>query len=138
MEYVLPVLMALVLSFFIIKIINNKTRKKVSRVFYRQSDMHVLLKTFFSRDINLENKPSQIDIRNQKNMVKVIAIDEKAYWVSDNIFYVADLINNEPDFSTTRPVDTSNMSKTDIDKMLFILDNLGRGNDNDSSSSGNE
>jgi hypothetical protein len=138
MEYVLPVLMALVLSFFIIKIINNKTKKKVSRVFYRQSDMHVLLKTFFSRDINLENKPSQIDIRNQKNMVKVIAIDEKAYWVSDNIFYVADLINNEPDFSTTRPVDTSNMSKTDIDKMLFILDNLGRGNDNDSSSSGNE
>ena len=137
MEYVLPISIAFVISFFIIRIINNKTRQKISRVFYRQSDMHVLLKTFFSRDINSENKSSQIEIRNNRDKVKVIAIDQNAYWVADNIFYVADLINNEPDFSTTRPVDTSNMSKTDIDKMLFILDNLGRGNNNDSGSSGN-
>jgi hypothetical protein len=30
------------------------------------------------------------------------------------------------------------MPKKELDKMLFILDNLGRGKNNDSSSSGNE
>jgi hypothetical protein len=136
-EYILPILTALLSFFIAVRIINNKNKIRDSRVFYSQSDMHFLLKTFFSRNIEEDKKSSQLKKRIDNKMIKVIAMDNRAYWVAENIFYVADLINDEPDFSTTRPVDTSNMSKEDIDKMLFILDNLGRRNNDDSSSSGN-
>ena len=73
----------------------------------------------------------------EKNTVKVIFIEDKAYWVSNNIFYCAEAISGNVNIDTTTPVDTTNMSKKDIDKMLFILDNLKNGKGNDSSSSGN-
>jgi hypothetical protein len=74
----------------------------------------------------------------EKNTVKVIFIEDKAYWVNNNIFYCADAIGGNVNIDTTEPIDTNNMSKKDIDKMLFILDNLKNGRDNDSSSTGDK
>jgi hypothetical protein len=54
------------------------------------------------------------------------------------MFYVADTFDGAVDSETVRPVDTNNMSKRDIDKMLFILDSLKNGNSDDSSSAWNE
>jgi hypothetical protein len=71
-------------------------------------------------------------------MIKIIVIDNKAYWVKDNVFYSADTDNGDIVSPTAEPVDISTMSKKDIDKMLFILDNLRKGIQNDSGSSGNE
>ena len=75
----------------------------------------------------------------EEHMVKIIVIDNKAYWVKENIFYTAETENGNIIPETARPVDTADMSKKDIDKMLFILDNLGKGKRrDDSSGSGNE
>jgi hypothetical protein len=71
-------------------------------------------------------------------MVKIIVIDGKAYWVSDNIFYTAQTENGQIVHETAEPVDINNMPKKELDKMLFILDNLGRGDNDDSSGSRNE
>ena len=74
----------------------------------------------------------------EKHMIKIIIIDSKAYWVKDNIFYTAETENGNIIGETAKPVNTEEMSKKDIDKMLFILDNLGKGkNRDDSSSAGN-
>ena len=64
-------------------------------------------------------------------------IEGQAYWVHDNMFYVADTANGLVDPETVRPIDTNNMSNRDIDKMLFILDSLRNGNSDDSSSTWN-
>ena len=73
----------------------------------------------------------------QKNMVKMIVHEGKAYWTVDNVFYVADSINGRIDEETIEPLDTTDMSTKEIEKMMDILDTLreGRGSD-DSSSSG--
>jgi hypothetical protein len=60
-------------------------------------------------------------------MIKIIVIDKKAYWVKDNVFYSADADSGDIVSPTAEPVDISAMSKKDIDKMLFILDNLTEG-----------
>jgi hypothetical protein len=60
----------------------------------------------------------------QKNILSVMVIDNYAYWVKDNIFFVADTDRGNVLHDTARQVDTSNMSKADIDKMMFILDKL--------------
>jgi hypothetical protein len=60
--------------------------------------------------------------------VSVAIIEDKAYWVVDNMFYQADLtIDGEIDRSSSRPVDAFEMSNKDVTKMLFILDNLAEG-----------
>jgi hypothetical protein len=139
MEYVLIVGLTFAVSWFIIKVIRKNARKSFSKTLYRQSDIHSLMKYFFSLNINNNEKPpSQLTKRRERDMIKVIVMGNLAYWVSDNIFYVAEAIDGEVVPQTAKPVDTNSMSKRDLDKMLFILDSLKNGKKDDSSSAGNE
>jgi len=122
----------------IIIIINKKRNKSFNKVLYRQSDMHNILKDFFFKDIFDEKVvTSQSKIWKEKQTTRVVIIDQKAYWVSNNMFYVGDTVGGKVSPETGRPLDTTKMSKKEIDKMLFILDNLKNGKLNDSGSTGN-
>jgi hypothetical protein len=139
MEYILTAVLTFIVFCFILIVIRKKTQKGFSKTLYSQSDMHRLLKYFFSLNIINEEKPaSQLTKRREKDMIRVIVIGNLAYWVSDNIFYVAEAIDGEVIPETAKPVDTNSMTRRDLDKMLFILDSLKNGNKNDSSSAGNE
>lgn len=59
--------------------------------------------------------------------VSVAVIEDKAYWVINNTFYVAEIVDGEIDRSSSRPINAFEMSTSDIKKMLFILDNLVEG-----------
>jgi hypothetical protein len=139
MEYILLVGLTIAASWFIIRVIRKSARKSFSKTLYSQSDVHNLLKYFFSLNIdNNEKNPSQLTKRKEKDMIKVIVMGNLAYWVSENIFYVAEAVDGEVVPETAEPVDTNSMSRRDLDKMLFILDSLKNGKKNDSSSAGNE
>jgi hypothetical protein len=139
MEYILTAVLTFIVFCFILIVIRKKTQKGFSKTLYSQSDMHRLLKYFFSLNIINEEKPaSQLTKRREKDMIRVIVIGNLAYWVSDNMFYVAEAIDGEVIPETAKPVDTNSMTRRDLDKMLFILDSLKNGNKNDSSSAGNE
>jgi hypothetical protein len=139
MEYILTAVLTFIASWFILRVIRKKAQKGFSKTLYSQSDMHRLLKYFFSLNITNDKKPiSQLTKRRERDMIRVIVMGDLAYWVSDNIFYVAEAINGEVIPQTAEPVDTNSMTRKDLDKMLFILDSLKNGNKNDSSSAGNE
>jgi len=139
MEYILIVGLTSIVSWSIIKVISKNAKKGFSKTLYSQSDIHKLLKYFFSLNItNNEKPPSQLTKRKERDMIKVIVMGNLAYWVSENIFYVAEAVDGEVIPQTAQPVDTNSMSRKDLDKMLFILDSLKNGKKNDSSSAGNE
>ena len=139
MEYIVLVGLTIAASWFIIRVIRKSARKGFSQTLYSQSDIHNLLKYFFSLNIdNNEKHSSQLTKRKEKDMIKVIVMGNLAYWVSENIFYVAEAVDGEVVPETAEPVDTNSMSRRDLDKMLFILDSLKNGKKNDSSSAGNE
>lgn len=118
--------------------ITKKEKKSFSRTMYRQSDMHNMLKDFFFKDIDNDKVfTSQSRIWKEQQTTKVVILDQKAYWISNNIFYVGEAVDGKVKPETGQPLDTSNMSKREIDKMLFILDNLKNGKLNDSGSAGN-
>ena len=71
-----------------------------------------------------------------KTNVKVIILDQQAYWIKDNIFYKAPLVNQLIDKDSAEQVDTSDMNKVQLDQMLFILDKLREGINDDSRGSG--
>ena len=139
MEYILIVGLTSIVSWSIIRVIRKNAKKGFSKTLYSQSDIHKLLKYFFSLNITNSEKPlSQLTKRKERDMIKVIVMGNLAYWVSENIFYVAEAIDGEVIPQTAEPVDTNSMSRKDLDKMLFILDSLKNGKKNDSSSAGNE
>ena len=137
MNYLIVFLTTIVFCAIII-IINKKRNKSFSKVLYRQSDMHNILKDFFFKDI-FDDKviTSQSKIWKEKQTTRVVIINEKAYWVSNNMFYVGDTVDGKVRPETGKPLDTTKMSKKEVDKMLFILDNLKNGKLNDSGSAGN-
>jgi len=81
---------------------------------------------------------SQSRIHYDKNNIKVIILENNAYWIKDNIFYKAPLINELIDKDSAEQVDTIHMDKVQLDKMLFIMDKLREGMIDDSRSAGDQ
>lgn len=132
-------LVGLTLCFGYYIIYKRKKKNFFFNIVYRQSNIHLMIKDLLPKSLyEKPKKPSQALKHVEKSTIKVLFVENKAYWVSNNIFYCADAINGNVDMDSTKPIDTTNMSKKDIDKMLFILDNLKNGNSDDSSSAGNE
>jgi hypothetical protein len=139
MIYLIVVGLTIIVFCSILIIISQKRKKSFNKIIYRQSDMHNMLKDFFFKDIDNDKVfTSQSKIWREKQTTKVVILDKKAYWISNNIFYVGEAVDGKVKPETGQPLDTSNMSKREIDKMLFILDNLKNGKINDSGSAGNQ
>ena len=138
MEYLVPLLLTISITFVILKVIKKSEQINFNKVTYSQSYKHSLTKDFFDNAIHNNKKETQLSKRIRESAIKVISIEDKAYWVIDNVFYTADMDGDMPDMSTATPIDTSNMSRSDIDKMLFILDNLDRRKNDERGSTGNE
>jgi len=138
MTYILAIGLTLLVTSSIIIIAVKRSKKYFIKVVYTQSDIHQIVKNFIPKDLFEMPKPlSQARKHIRSNTVKVLIIEDQAYWVHNNMFYVADTVEGLVSPETVRPVDTNNMSKRDIDKMLFILDSLKNGNSDDSSSTWN-
>jgi len=139
MEYFLAIGLTLLAAWSIIRLNGYKVSKTLTNIKYRQSDIHESIRTIIPKKLNNKEKIESQSAKHAANtMIKIIVIDSKAYWVKDNVFYSAETDNGDIISPTAEPVDISTMSKKDIDKMLFILDNLRKGIQNDSGSSGNE
>lgn len=81
---------------------------------------------------------TQSKIHHDKTNVKVIILDNQAYWIKNNIFYKAPLVDQVIDKDSAEEVDTISMDRVQLDKMLFIMDKLREGKNDDSRGSRNE
>ena len=132
--------LTLFLSWSIINTLNKKRIKFLKKTKYRQSYIYEITKSIIPQQ--KFNKPkviSQSQKHVQKNMLRVIITEGKAYWILDNVFYSAIAVNGRVNEDTVKPLNFENMSKKELDKMLSILDDLKQGVElNDSGSAGNQ
>lgn len=96
---------------------NNLFLNTKNKNFYRQSTIHKIIKNNLSVNIK-KNKKSQTQKRSKENKVNIIILDDKAYWIVDSVFYVADVVNGKPNTESAKPIDTGNMSKKELDKKI--------------------
>jgi len=138
MNNIFYVLTGLVIFDILIRI--RKRKFSLGRPTFRQSTIHSLIKDSIPSNLyQKEKKPSQSQLHTEKTTIKVImAPNNKAYWVSQNVFYCADMQDGQFDPTSAMPVDVASMSKVEIEDMLFILDNIRNGKQDDRGSSGNE
>lgn len=140
MVYFLIIPLTILFLWVIINISNKKKIKPIKKIVYSQSTIYELIKDFIPKQMFDKPKPiTQSRKYIQKNMLKVVLADGRAYWVTDNVFYKADTVNGRIDESTIEPLDIFNMPKKELNKMLDILDNLKMGDgSNDSGSTGQQ
>lgn len=75
---------------------------------------------------------TQSKMHHDKSNVKVIILDNQAYWIKDNIFYKAPLDGQSIDKDAAEQVDTMHMDRVQLEQMLFIMDKLREGINDDS------
>jgi hypothetical protein len=140
MEYLLVIGLTLLAYWSIIKISNKKRISFLKKIKYRQSNIHEIIKDVIPKE--RFEKPkfiTQSQKHVQKNMLKVVIEEDKAYWILDNVFYTAIAINGRVDENTAKPLDIENMTTKELGKMLSILDDLKQGvGPDDSGSTGNK
>ena len=63
----------------------------------------------------------------KSNQVRIIFIDEQAYWIENSRLVVADAQDGVVKKETKKEVDTFTMDKVQLDKTIFIVEKLKEG-----------
>jgi hypothetical protein len=124
LQYIAIAVLTFALSSYIIKRNANIAVRGIKGAMRSQTAVYNKTKDFIPASLKVREYTSQSKNHSDKYMVKVMVIDNNAYWVKDNIFFTADVQNGSVLPETTRQINTLDMSKQDIDKMMFILDKL--------------
>lgn len=140
MEYFLGSVITMVAMFFATKLISSEKNVIKENPFrYSQSHIHEIISPLVP---NLRQYKKiikrQSNNQEEKTNIKVIIFDNKAYFVKDGTFYCADMNGTEIDGANATLVDTMGMDRVQLDKMLFIMDQLRDGKKNDSGDSGDQ
>ena len=145
MKYFLGSAICLISFFIILSKMADKYIKNESiynfKIKYSQSHLYLVVKPLLPpmSEINeRKSKATQSKTYMKKHRVRVLIIDEKAYWKKNNILYVADVNDSEIDKDNAHAVDIMGMDRVELDKMLFIVDQLSEGNEDDSRSPGDK
>jgi hypothetical protein len=135
MEFLLGFIFSFATIMFVKRyILNNKlnNQTKTSKIVYRQSHIFSLIAPALPyMPLNIEIRPTQSFLNDQKNKQRMVFTEDRAYWIKDNAFYEAEIVDGEIDKNTTKVVDTMTMNKVELDKMAFIVQKLTEGNRND-------
>lgn len=103
---------------------------------YTQSQIYSMMAPYLDLAPTLEESaPRQSNNFLKKIYMKVMIVKNKAYWIKDNAFYVADVVDGEVVKENARVVDTMSMNKVELNEMMFIVEKL-REDDNDNRSTG--
>lgn len=104
---------------------------RTTKLKYTQSHIHSLLSPllqYVPEDRPRVETQSNNFVKN--SYVRVLVMDDSAYWIKDHSLFTADLVDGEVAKETTRKVDTMAMSKVELDRTMFIVEKLREGLDN--------
>lgn len=140
MQYIIGSLTTAILFFVFYKITKPHIAElnKTVSITKRQSYTYDMLKPVLPI-LEILSKPklkTQATKFTSKINLRVLVVGNKAYWISENALYSADMDGNLVDKESAKVVDTMTMDKVELDKMIFIVDKLTEGMEDDRSNPG--
>lgn len=103
-----------------------------------QSYLYKLLTELSMLENIKQSKPKQSDKYLNRHHIKVMILEDKAYWIKDNQLYVADMIDGQIDGNSSREVDTIAMDHVELEHTMFVVEKLTEDDDNDYRSTGQQ
>jgi hypothetical protein len=142
MEYIIGFWMSLVTILFINRFrdIHNMRNSFINSrgISHSQSHIHTLIRPMLPKNIRKhKNVATQSMKHYNKTNIKIIILDDIAYWIKDNNLFSAQMQDGAVNQDSTSIVDTIAMDKVQLGKVMFIVDKLREGLYDDSGSSGN-
>lgn len=138
MEYFLGSVITILGLWIFSKLPNSQEVHKTSPITYSQSHVFELIKPFIpiSALDNFKIKPTQA-IKHLESITKrVLFMGNSAYWINENTLFTAQIVDGEVSEETTMAVDTMGMDKVQLNKTIFIVEQLREGLLDDSWDSG--
>jgi hypothetical protein len=121
----------LILFIFLVFLINKRNKREpFFLIRYSQSHIHRILSPLLpqvDQISKINNKDNQSSRHLKNTNVRVLIVEGKAYWTKNNVFYVSNIVDGDIDKNNAQVVDTMGMNKVELDKMLFIIDQLRKG-----------
>jgi hypothetical protein len=121
----------LILFIFVVFLINKRNKREpFFLIRYSQSHIHRILSPLLpqvDQISKISNKDNQSSKHLKNTNVRVLIVEGKAYWTKNNVFYVSNIVDGDIDKNNAQVVDTMGMNKVELDKMLFIIDQLRKG-----------
>ncbi len=129
MEYLIGSLATAATAFLTVLFMNRKKKTVKISITQTQSSLFEITKTTEQTLELLSPKlKTQATIHQNSNLLRIIFVDNQAYWIKESVFYTADLDDfGFIDAESTRAVDTMAMDKVQLDKMSFIVEKLTEG-----------
>jgi hypothetical protein len=107
--------------------IANLVPKQSLKVFASQSRTNEMMKTFFMQQESFPKATTQSMKYFDSINLRILIIEEQAYWIKNNAVFVAEIINGEIEKDTAKEVDTMAMDKVQLNKLMFIVEKLKEG-----------
>ena len=137
MEYLIGGIVSGLLVSFAFYVFNKTIIKnKPIRVSISQSRTHYMLAPILLKSPG-KKKATQSLRHLEQNHIKVLFTGLYAYWIRDNAVYRADIKNGKIVEESTQKLDMMGMDKVQLNEMMFIVEQLTEGKNNDYWSSGN-
>jgi len=138
MEYFLGSIITLVSVGFANKLITKRiSENKTTTIRYSQSHVHMLTNSFFDGMMKKRLSINRQSTRYQEeSYTRIVVAEEMAYWITNNIFYTAEMVDGTVDRNTSKEVDAMKMDNSELKKMMVIVEALREGTSNDSGNPG--
>jgi hypothetical protein len=140
MDYLLGFLVAIA-AFLFFRLFGTKVISKDfgNKIRYRQTHIHEIIKYNIPDSMFYPTqKPTQSANHEKSIHLKVLFIGEEAYWIKENALFIADQEDGIVKEDTARRVDTMGMNSVQLDRLIYIVDVLNEGNENDRGYTGNK
>lgn len=136
MEYLIGAIVSGLLiifaNFMFSKTIKNEKPLKIK---ISQSRTHSMTLPAYS-GAAVKRKSRQSINHFMQTQVRVLLTESYAYWIKDNAVYRADIKDGKVVEESTQVLDMMGMDKVQLDEMMFIIEQLTEGTNNDYWSSG--
>ena len=104
-----------------------------TRIRYSQSHIHEITRDYLPNSLFMPIKIPRQSFNHEKRInLKVLFFDKEAYWIKENTLFTAEQEDGIVKEDTARRVDTMGMNRVQLEKVMYIVDILNEGNQNDS------
>lgn len=124
MEYLVGAMVAMAAMYFSNTMLSKKIQKEQFVIRRTQSYLYKLLTELSLVENIKQSKPKQSDKYLNRHHIKVMILEDKAYWIKDNQLYVADMIDGQVDGNSSREVDTIAMDHVELEHTMFVVEKL--------------
>jgi hypothetical protein len=112
------------LSLIVLRFALNKKNKNIFKLKTSQSYLYMLMAEIAAQQIAKSLKPKQSNKYLEKDMTKIMIVEDKAYWIKDNQLYMAKVEDGKIDNYSTQQVDTMAMDSVELERTMFVVEKL--------------